>query len=114
MPTSNLSSTDLQNIAMHIKSVPTGVSPAAVIGFLSRKYDISESALSAAVTSIKSGKVPAAPAAATAAPAPILESEDMRRATEFKAQIDGVQARPLAEASTGDLYALTEALIPRR
>jgi hypothetical protein len=113
MSTSNLSSTDLRNIAMHLKSVPPGVSPATVIGFLSRKYDISESALTSAVTSIKVGTAPA-PTVTTTATAPIYEAEDMQRAVAFKAEVDGILARPFAEASTSDLYQLTEALIPRR
>jgi hypothetical protein len=112
MPTS-LSPTEPHHIAGHIKAIPPGESPATVIGFLSRKYDIAESALTSAITATKSGTVPAPTVTATT-PSPIYEAEEMRRAVDFKTEVEATQSRPLSEASTADLYQLTGALIPRR
>ena len=105
MPTT-FSRNELVDIARIIGAVPPGTSPAVAIRFAARKHHISESALTSALSAIRSGNVP-----------PVTETDDtadvdpakMQQAVAFAATVNAAEAKPLATASTGDLYALTAA-----
>jgi hypothetical protein len=100
MPTT-FTASELSDISRIVGAVPPGTSPAVAIRFAARKHHISESALTSALASIKSGNAPTVTEAAAAptAGSPLYEAAQELMATVNRAEVD------LSKATTADLYA---------